>query len=163
MPISTLKEQIARTDNTFSHVDGSWLGKCLICNGRLSFDARTGFGANVEHILPRTEGGSNDLLNVGLTHPRCNAEKGRNWDNRKKRPRHDNGRYEALVNGFLERRKARWREPLRDAGAALPRDAWETLTPSPSPVRGATLTPSPSPVRGATLTPSPSPVRGRGE
>jgi len=69
---------------------------------------------------------------VGLTHPRCNAEKGRNWDNRKKRPRHDSGRYEALVNGFLERRKARWREPLPDAAAApLPRDEWRAYAVSP--------------------------------
>jgi hypothetical protein len=69
MPAPSLKEQIARTDNTFERADRWWVGKCLICNGRLSFDARGGFGANVEHIVPRTEGGDNDLLNLGLTHP----------------------------------------------------------------------------------------------
>ncbi len=104
MPALSLKEQIARTDNTFERAGRSWVGKCLICNGRLSFDARGGFGANVEHIVPRTEGGANDLLNLGLTHLHCNAEKGRNWDNRKKRS--DAARYEALVGGFLARRKA---------------------------------------------------------
>ena len=109
MPVLSLKERIARTDKTFERAGHHWVGKCLICNGRLSFDARTGFGANVEHIMPRAEGGDSDLHNVGLTHPRCNAEKGRNWDNRKKRPS-EPGRYEALVNGFLERRKARWRD-----------------------------------------------------
>jgi len=110
MPAPSLKEQIARTDNTFERADRSWVGKCLICNGRLSFDARGGFGANIEHIVPRTEGGANDLLNLGLTHPHCNAEKGRNWDNRKKRS--DSARYEALVGGFLARRNSRWRDPL---------------------------------------------------
>ncbi len=108
MPAPALKEQIARTDNTFERAAGAWVGKCLICNGRLSFDARTGFGANVEHIMPRAEGGGNDLLNLGLTHPHCNGEKGRNWDNRKKRS--DAARYAALVQGFLDRRKARWRD-----------------------------------------------------
>ncbi len=112
MSAPSLKEQIARTDTTYERAGAAWIGKCLICNGRLSFDARTGYGANVEHIVPRTEGGDNSLGNLGLTHPHCNGEKGRNWDNRKKRA--DAGRYEALVRGFLERRAARWRDPLLD-------------------------------------------------
>jgi 5-methylcytosine-specific restriction endonuclease McrA len=109
VPAPTLKEQIARTDSTFARVGDTWVGKCLICNGRLSFDARSGFGANVEHIVPRTEGGTNDPLNLALTHPRCNGEKGRHWDNRKARPR-DAARYQALVTRLLQRRKMRWRE-----------------------------------------------------
>jgi 5-methylcytosine-specific restriction endonuclease McrA len=104
-------EEIARTDNTFVRAGHIWLGKCLICNGRLSFDARTGFGANVEHIVPRTEGGDSTLRNVALTHPRCNAEKGRRWDNRRSRPREE-GRYEALVASLLARRAARWRDAM---------------------------------------------------
>jgi 5-methylcytosine-specific restriction endonuclease McrA len=108
---TSLKEQIARTDNTFEGSGRSWIGKCLICNGRLSFDVVTGYGANVEHIVPRTEGGGNDLSNLGLTHPRCNGEKGRNWDNRKARPA-DPARYQALVARLLERRRQRWRDPI---------------------------------------------------
>lgn len=104
----TLKEQLARSDSTFARVDAAWVGKCLICNGRLSFDAQSGFGANVEHIVPRSEGGGNDLLNLALTHPRCNAEKGRHWDNRKERP--DAARYQALVARLLDRRRACWRD-----------------------------------------------------
>ncbi len=123
MAAPTLMEQIARTDNTFSHVDGSWVGKCLICNGRLSFDARTGYGANVEHIVPRTEGGTNSLLNLGLTHPRCNGEKGRNWDNRKARPR-DRDRYDALVARELARRKERWRHEA-PAEPKAPHPDWD--------------------------------------
>jgi 5-methylcytosine-specific restriction endonuclease McrA len=115
---TSLKEQIARTDNTFELAGRSWIGKCLICNGRLTFDAVTGFGANVEHIVPRTDGGSNDLHNLGLTHPRCNGEKGRNWDNRKARPA-DPARYQALVTRLLERRRQRWRDPA-DAVSAAP-------------------------------------------
>lgn len=109
MQMSSLKERIAMTDSTFALVGDTWSGKCLICNGHLSFDRRSGFGANVEHIVPRTEGGTNDLHNLGLTHPRCNAEKGRNWDNRKKRPR-DPNRYRTLIDRSLRRRQGRWRD-----------------------------------------------------
>ena len=114
MPGPSLKERIAMTDSTFALVGDTWSGKCLICNGHLSFNRRSGFGANVEHIVPRTEGGSNDLHNLGLTHPRCNAEKGRNWDNRKTRS--DPARYQALVARFRERRKARWRDGYQHEG-----------------------------------------------
>ncbi len=85
--VARLMCQIAATDRTFEREGDRWYGKCLICNGRLSFDARTGFGANIEHIWPRNLGGGNALLNLGLTHPGCNAEKGRNWDPRRKAPR----------------------------------------------------------------------------
>ena len=105
-------ERIARTDTTFTREGEQWIGKCLICNGRLAFDARSGFGANVEHIVPRSAGGGNDPRNLGLTHPRCNGEKGRHWDN--KRARRDPARYEALVARLLERRAARWRDDLAE-------------------------------------------------
>lgn len=110
-----------------------WVGKCLICNGRLAFDVHTGFGANVEHIMPRVEGGDDDLRNVGLTHPRCNSEKGRHWDNPKARSqRHDPERYTVLVQGFLDRRKARWRdEPPRLVRRPTPERAWESYTTEP--------------------------------
>jgi 5-methylcytosine-specific restriction endonuclease McrA len=104
-----LMARIAATDRTFEHHGGRWTGKCLICNGWLSFDARTGFGANIEHIVPRSLGGDNSLLNLGLTHPRCNGEKGRRWDP-KRRHRADPDRYHALVQTLLARRKERWRE-----------------------------------------------------
>jgi hypothetical protein len=45
--------RIAASDRTFALRDGEWRGKCLICGGPLRFEARTGAGANVEHILPR--------------------------------------------------------------------------------------------------------------
>jgi 5-methylcytosine-specific restriction endonuclease McrA len=106
-----LMSEIAATDSTFSLEDGRWHGKCLICNGWLSFDAWTGFGANIEHIVPRSLGGDNDLHNLGLTHPRCNGEKGRRWDP-KRRHRADHGRYHDLVQTLLRRRKERWRNSV---------------------------------------------------
>ena len=104
-----LMSDIAATDDTFTLDGGRWHGKCLICNGWLSFDARTGFGANIEHIVPRSLGGDNALPNLGLTHPRCNGEKGRRWDP-KRRHRADSARYHALVESLLARRQERWRE-----------------------------------------------------
>lgn len=104
------KNRIAQTDSTFHYEDGFWTGKCLICKGWLRFDARSGFGANVEHIQPRSLGGSNDLLNLGLTHPGCNGEKGRRWDT-KRRHRHAPDAYHALVQRLLGERQRRWREP----------------------------------------------------
>ncbi|MDQ3854954.1 MAG: HNH endonuclease [Chloroflexota bacterium] len=104
-----LIDAVAETDATFNRTDGQWLGKCLICNGRLTFDERTGVGANLEHIVPRSRGGTNDLSNLGLTHPSCNAEKGRNWD--AQRRRRDPDEYNQLLRRLQERRFSRWRAP----------------------------------------------------
>lgn len=112
MKATRLMCQVAATDRTFERDDGRWLGKCLICNGRLSFDARNGYGANIEHIWPRNLGGDNTLLNLGLTHPGCNAEKGRNWDPKRRR-RADPDRYRQLVENLLRKRRERWREPVQ--------------------------------------------------
>ncbi|HEX2915614.1 MAG TPA: HNH endonuclease [Chloroflexia bacterium] len=110
--------RIAQTDRTFERVDGLWLGKCLICNGRLSFRDSDGFGANIEHIFPRVMGGDDELTNLGLTHPQCNGEKGRHWDNPRRRrfkPEMD-AAYRSIVERLQARRLERWRDP--DEGQA---------------------------------------------
>jgi 5-methylcytosine-specific restriction endonuclease McrA len=109
MRSADLLNRIAATDATFTLAEGTWTGKCLICNGWVRFDAGSGFGATVEHIVPRTLGGTNDLLNLGITHPRCNGEKGRHWD-AKRRPA-DPARYQEIVNRLLAERRHRWRAP----------------------------------------------------
>jgi 5-methylcytosine-specific restriction endonuclease McrA len=109
MTRSDLIERIARTDATFRLVDGEWIGRCLICNAPLRFDAATGGGATIEHIVPRREGGSDALVNLGLVHRACNHEKGIHWDE----PRRRNGRqreYEQLLARLIIRRRARWRD-----------------------------------------------------
>jgi hypothetical protein len=50
------------------------------------------------------------LLNLGLSHPRCNYTKGVQWDEPKRR-RGRHKEYENLVTSLLTRRRARWREP----------------------------------------------------
>lgn len=107
---------IAATDRTFRLVGEEWIGKCLICRAPLRFDATTGEGVTIEHIVPRSGGGDNDLLNLGLAHPACNWEKGRNWDSRKaNRRRAAPQKYTALVERLLAERKQRWREPQADS------------------------------------------------
>src|SRR5262249_33060335 len=87
---------IAAAEATYRRDGGSWVGKCLICGGPLRFDAATGEGATVEHILPRSLGGTHDPRNLGIAHRRCNGEKGIRWDGGPRRRRLPE-RYMALV------------------------------------------------------------------
>ncbi|OJW22644.1 MAG: hypothetical protein BGO49_01285 [Planctomycetales bacterium 71-10] len=96
----------ARTDVTFQRRGGDWVGKCLICNGPIAFDAATGEGATLEHIRARSRGGGEEAGNLAAVHGRCNWEKGRRWDPRKRRSAED---YEAFVARLLARRAERWR------------------------------------------------------
>jgi hypothetical protein len=98
--------QVAESDSTFRRVGPNWVGKCLICNGPLAFDAHTGEGATLEHIRAKGRGGSEDLENLGIVHGRCNWEKGVRWDPKKRRSAVD---YEAFVARLLARRHERFR------------------------------------------------------
>ncbi len=99
---------VARTDTTFSlrEPQGLWVGKCLLCNGPVAFDARTGEGASVEHIRARSRGGGEALENLAIVHVSCNTEKGRRWDNRRVRSGDD---YEQFIAGLLAKRLTRFR------------------------------------------------------
>jgi hypothetical protein len=99
--------RVAETDATFARQGPNWVGKCLICNGPIAFDAKTGEGATLEHIRARGRGGTEDLDNLGVVHGRCNWEKGRRWDPKRRRAATD---YETFVARLLERRQSRWRD-----------------------------------------------------
>lgn len=108
----------ARTDATFERRGGDWVGKCLICNGPIAFDAATGEGATLEHIRARGRGGRDDPGNLAAVHGRCNWEKGRRWDPRRRRSAED---YEAFISRLIVKRIERWRPasgPATDAGPA---------------------------------------------
>lgn len=99
---------VARTDRTFSLQRGLWVGKCLICNGPIAFDAKTGEGGTLEHIVARTRGGNDDLLNLAVVHARCNAEKGMRWDPRRGRSEQEYAEYVARLSA---RRRTRFVPP----------------------------------------------------
>ncbi|RUL87474.1 HNH endonuclease [Tautonia sociabilis] len=111
-------DRVARTDRTFERRGGLWVGKCLICNGPIAFDARTGEGATLEHIRARSRGGTEDLTNLALVHGSCNHEKGRRWDPRRRRSQQD---YDAFVDRLLARRLERWRDDPGPSPPSRPR------------------------------------------
>ena len=98
----------AETDRTFERRGGDWVGKCLICNGPIAFDAQTGAGATLEHIRARARGGTDEPDNLAAVHGRCNWEKGRRWDPKRRRRAVE---YDAFVARLLEKRRERWRDP----------------------------------------------------
>ena len=100
-----LKVQVAESDLRFTHERGLWVGPCIFCGGRLALDPHTGDGATLEHIRPRTDGGTNDLANLALAHGRCNHEKGRRTDPKRRRQA-DPDRYERIISTLLARRAA---------------------------------------------------------
>lgn len=104
---------LAETDRTFYRRGGLWVGKCLICNGPIAFEAKTGGGATIEHIRARSRGGIETLDNMGVVHARCNHEKGRRWDPKRKC---SDAEYDAFILGILDRRRERWREPSLRTG-----------------------------------------------
>jgi len=105
----TIAEKLCRaaeTDKTFKKVGADWVGKCLICNGPVAFDSRTGEGATLEHILAKSRGGTEDPANLAVVHGRCNWEKGRRWDPKRRRSPEE---YQTFVDRLLAKRKDRWR------------------------------------------------------
>jgi 5-methylcytosine-specific restriction endonuclease McrA len=104
---------IVATDATFERTEYRghevWLGKCLHCNAHLviSLEGEPISRATIEHIVPQTHGGTNDLGNLGLACARCNQGKGSRHDQHFDR----DPRVRALVERLLERRRARWRDP----------------------------------------------------
>jgi 5-methylcytosine-specific restriction endonuclease McrA len=57
--------------------------------------------------VPRSAGGSDDLLNLGLACFRCNNQKGRRHDPRGL----GDAKAAELIERLLARRRARWRDP----------------------------------------------------
>jgi 5-methylcytosine-specific restriction endonuclease McrA len=108
MTTSELLVRVAESDRSFTLGGANWVGKCLICNGPIAFDATTGEGATIEHIRARSRGGGEELENLAIVHGRCNWEKGRRWDPKRRRADSD---YDAFIERLLTRRRERWREP----------------------------------------------------
>ncbi|WP_375761550.1 HNH endonuclease [Corallococcus exercitus] len=104
---------IIATDATFERVPHRgaevWMGKCLHCNAHLTvgLDGEPISRATIEHIVPRTAGGTDALENLGLACARCNQGKGSRHDARF----HRDARVRELVDRLLQKRRDRWRDP----------------------------------------------------
>ena len=100
---------IIATDNTFEQVELGgelvWEGRCIFCRRRLRvrLDGQPISRATVEHIIPRSKGGTDELPNLALACSGCNHEKGRRHDRR------DSARAAEIQADLLERRQKRWR------------------------------------------------------
>ena len=51
---------------------------CWVCGGEVTPSTPQGspHGASVDHVIPRSRGGSNDRSNLRLAHRRCNGQRG---------------------------------------------------------------------------------------
>lgn len=102
---------IVQTDATFEQMpvrgENVWVGKCLFCGARLvvALDGKPLGSATVEHIVPRSQGGTDDVQNLALACARCNHEKGVRHD-RRRRP---SERAREVVAALATKRQVRWR------------------------------------------------------
>ncbi|HTP29418.1 MAG TPA: HNH endonuclease signature motif containing protein [Anaeromyxobacteraceae bacterium] len=102
---------IVATDRTFEQVEYhgrlAWAGKCIHCNRHLlvGYDGTLLGTASIEHIIPKTHGGTDDLENLALACAACNGEKGVRHDHR---PR-DDPKLIAMIDRLQRRRRERWR------------------------------------------------------
>lgn len=105
---------VAATDSTFERMtsrDGEVLsGKCIHCRKRLllSLDGQPLSRATLEHIIPRTHGGTNRAENLAIACSSCNAHKGRTLDCRAL----SDPDLQRVIATLQERRRERWREPM---------------------------------------------------
>lgn len=78
---------LAQEDKTFNreNIRGKdhYVGKCIHCNSKImiEMDGKT-VSATIEHITPKTHGGSDDLENLALSCRTCNNQKGCRLDNK---------------------------------------------------------------------------------
>lgn len=104
----------AATDSTFERArlaDREVLvGKCIHCNRKLSLelDGAPVTHATLEHIVPRTHGGTDELDNLAIACFRCNSGKGHRLDWR----RTDDPTLQRVIGTLQARQRERRRKPL---------------------------------------------------
>lgn len=72
---------IVHSDIEASKTDNGWYVPCIHCGRKLFVDNDGETFATVEHIVPRCQGGTNDLSNTALACETCNNEKSLTHDN----------------------------------------------------------------------------------
>lgn len=91
-------------------------GKCIHCKRKLAvdLDGVPQSHETVEHIIPRTHGGTDALENLAIACSRCNQGKGSRLDPR----RWEDEALQRVISTLQARRAARMRAPLE--GLSLP-------------------------------------------
>lgn len=103
----------AAVDRTWRRVEHGGrtclMGKCIHCNRKitLGLDGTPGPTTTLEHIVPRTHGGTHAPDNLALACARCNGQKGVRLDGR---PLHD-PTLQKVIGTLSERRERRLRTP----------------------------------------------------
>lgn len=106
-----LLRAVAESDRAFvlRELRGSWawVGPCLHCKRAIVVprDDREPASATLEHIVPRTHGGGDELENLGLACASCNHAKGKRLDWR----RLDDPTLQRVIERLRAERKARMR------------------------------------------------------
>lgn len=114
MSLSKQKQVLAiiATDRTFERSDHRgrevWLGKCIHCNSHLAvaLDGTPISRATIEHIHPRTAGGTDAIENLALACAACNSSKGIGID----RLSPADPKFQQVVERLRAKRAKRWRE-----------------------------------------------------
>jgi 5-methylcytosine-specific restriction endonuclease McrA len=84
--LQRLLRTVAESDSGFAlrtvRAEQAWVGPCLHCKKTIMVpcDERSPASATLEHIVPRTHGGGDELDNLGLACAQCNHAKGRRLD-----------------------------------------------------------------------------------
>lgn len=108
----TIVLQIVATDRTFERAEWRgtevWAGKCIHCGTHLyvALNGRPISRATIEHIVPKTHGGTDALPNLAMACARCNHAKGSRLDGL---PLTD-PRLATVIATLQERRAKRWRD-----------------------------------------------------
>ncbi|MEM9072072.1 MAG: HNH endonuclease [Myxococcota bacterium] len=110
----------AATDGSFDVItagDETVLhGKCIHCGRRLAVGLRGKSAASVEHIVPRTHGGTDALANLAVACRPCNHGKGARLDSRS----WNDPTLQSVIRTLQERRAKRMREPPEELAHLLP-------------------------------------------
>ncbi len=123
---------VAATDSTFErmqqHGRTVLSGRCIHCRKRhqLRLDGLPLSAASLEHIVPRTHGGTHEAHNFAIACRACNAAKGRRLDCR----RSDDPDLQHVIDLLRARRRERWRSAPLDWGLAEPPPDW--ISPRPA-------------------------------
>ncbi len=125
----TLRQRLlwaAATDDTFERMELAGepvlSGRCIHCRKRhqLQLDGTPLTAASLEHIMPRTHGGTNEAMNLAVACRSCNGAKGRRLDCRRK----NDPDLVHVVELLSTRRAQRWRDPPQGWDLGTPPPGW---------------------------------------